>query len=252
MGITLPLQRDLATTTRVRRNDPRGRAVAIALVLTVLGDRFGMGLGHLPAILVEYGPGGGLVAGSALVLVASVVLAQLGYAAVGVGYLRRWGGGVAVSRPTRAEWLWIGGGTIGALVLSYALLTGFELGGVEPASQPIADVRSPSVVLALGLVSVLLIGPAEELLYRGAIQGRLRRAFGPAVAIGLASVLFAAVHVTTLRGSPAGTLAALAAFVVLAAVFGLAYERTGNLAVPMLVHGLYDATIFAISYAALA
>ncbi|RKD93648.1 hypothetical protein ATJ93_3279 [Halopiger aswanensis] len=55
-----------------------------------------------------------------------------------------------------------------------------------------------------------------------------------------------------LRGGAAGTLGAVGAFVALAIVFGVTDERTRNLAVRMVVHGLYDATIFPVGYAALA
>ncbi|WP_281271571.1 hypothetical protein [Halopiger aswanensis] len=44
----------------------------------------------------------------------------------------------------------------------------------------------------------------------------------------------------------------MGAFVALAIVFGVTDERTRNLAVRMVVHGLYDATIFPVGYAALA
>lgn len=45
----------------------------------------------------------------------------------------------------------------------------------------------------------MLIAPAEELFFRGAIQGNLRAAFGPAVAIGATGLLFGLVHVSNYR-----------------------------------------------------
>lgn len=235
----------------IRQGDRRLRALAVVLGVTLLGDGFGTLLGRLPPALADLAPADGLATGSAVVLVASVVLVQLGYAAVGIVAMRRWFGGLSISIPSRAEAAWIGVATLGAIAVAYLTLTGVELLGVEPAAQEVESVRSPAAILALGLVSVFLIGPAEELLYRGAVQGRLRRTFGAAGSIGAASVLFAVVHVTTMHGSPAGTVATLTALFLLSVVYGLAYERTGNLAVPMLVHGLYDAIIFAIAYAAM-
>ena len=73
--------------------------------------------------------------------------------------------------------------------------------------------------------------------------------FGPGLAIGLASVVFAGLHWVALTGgSPAGNLAALGVLLVPAIVLGAAYEYTGNIVVPALIHGFYNATLFTLLY----
>lgn len=79
--------------------------------------------------------------------------------------------------------------------------------------------------------------PAEELLFRGIIQGRLRETFDPVPGILLASVFFGLMHVPIAALStgmePASSF--IETFVS-GLVFGTAYERTGNLLVPSVAH----------------
>ncbi|MFB6233801.1 MAG: lysostaphin resistance A-like protein [Halopenitus sp.] len=109
--------------------------------------------------------------------------------------------------------------------------------------------ENPEILLLLIPASILVIGPGEELLFRGVVQGRLREVFSPVVAVGLASTVFAGLHWFALSGgSPTGNLVALAVLVVPALVFGTSYEYTGNVVVPALIHGIYNATLFSFLY----
>jgi membrane protease YdiL (CAAX protease family) len=103
----------------------------------------------------------------------------------------------------------------------------------------------------LGVASILLVGPAEELLFRGAIQGRLRRAFGPVGAIVITSLLFVPLHLPTYSGSAIAIAAFMVIVFVASAVLGYVYERTGNLAINALIHGLYNAALAISAYLAL-
>jgi hypothetical protein len=122
--------------------------------------------------------------------------------------------------------------------------------GVEVAqNQVIAAGRDdPTFYLWMIPVSILFVGPFEELVFRGGLQGLLRRSWGPAPAIVLASAGFGAVHLFALGGS-GSQVTYLAVAAALGLVLGVAYERTGNLLVPAGAHGLYNATLFAIQYA---
>lgn len=90
---------------------------------------------------------------------------------------------------------------------------------------------------------VVLIGwfgfaaPAEELLFRGIIQGRLRDAFTPVPAILLAAGFFGLMHVPVAALS-AGMepTSSFTETVVGGVIFGIAYERTDNLLVPSVAH----------------
>jgi membrane protease YdiL (CAAX protease family) len=120
--------------------------------------------------------------------------------------------------------------------------------GLESAQNVIIELgrQDPTVFLVLIPVSYLLIGPGEELLYRGLVQGTLRESLHPVRAIVLASALFASIHLFSLVGSGKTVYIGLA--FVLALVLGASYEYTDNLAVPAVIHGTFNAAQFAGAY----
>ncbi|WP_433634746.1 lysostaphin resistance A-like protein [Halomicrococcus sp. NG-SE-24] len=120
--------------------------------------------------------------------------------------------------------------------------------GIRSAQNTIVDVgnQNPTVFLLLIPASFLLIGPGEELLNRGLVQGVLREHFQPLVAISLTSILFAVIHVFSLQGQ--GKFVYLGIVFVLSLILGATYEYTNNLIVPAFIHGAYNATLFGIQY----
>ncbi|WP_129112861.1 CPBP family intramembrane glutamic endopeptidase [Halegenticoccus tardaugens] len=135
---------------------------------------------------------------------------------------------------------------VGGIVVS---LTGSETG----TNQAVAlGLENPEVLLLLIPASFLLIGPGEEMLFRGVVQGRIREAFGPVAGIAIASAIFAGIHIFALTGgTPTGNLLSLGVLFFPSVVFGTAYELTDNLVVPSLIHGAYNATLFSLLYAAI-
>jgi membrane protease YdiL (CAAX protease family) len=86
------------------------------------------------------------------------------------------------------------------------------------------------------LAAAALAGAAEELLFRGLLQ--------PRIGLVAASALFGYLH------GPSRGLVSLALWAGgVGAILGLIFRATGNLFVPALVHGLYDAlALFYIRY----
>lgn len=136
---------------------------------------------------------------------------------------------------------------LGLLVAASLILSYF---GLESAQNQIVEIgeQNPTVFLLLIPLSFLIVGPGEELLYRGLIQGTLRESFHPARAIVLASALFASIHLFSLSGD--GKFVYIGLVFMLALVLGATYEYTGNLTVPALIHGAYNAIQFASTYVA--
>jgi len=137
-----------------------------------------------------------------------------------------------------------GGGPIAGSVIVSRL-------AVDTGTNAAAEMgmENPELLLILIPASILVIGPGEELLFRGVVQGRLREVFGPAVAVGLASTVFAGLHWFAISGgSTRGRVLGLAILAVPALVFGVAYEYTDNIVVPALIHGIYNATLFSLLY----
>jgi membrane protease YdiL (CAAX protease family) len=250
------------TASATSSEDSGGRGVAIALVSALLLGLLG------PAIALL---GGGVVLGINVVtgglplaanLVLTLVLGQyVAFGGLAIAYLM-WRGldrsGIVaylgVRRPSLKEIGLIIGGW--ALILVTIIVISFvvQLLGTETASNQSAELamQNPAIIPLLIAASFLVIGPSEEILYRGVVQGRLRESLSPVPAILIASAIFAAVHVIALTGGASARLTTIAILFLPSIVFGAVYEYTENLVVPALLHGLHNAVIFTILYISIA
>lgn len=221
------------------------RAVAVAVGLTVLAFVASIAVGIVAVVaLLALGISYESTAGFVALLVAS----QGAFLLIGAWYVR----GripVPIRTPTRRDAAWI----VGSVVLGLLVATALTL--VRTALFPETDsvltdpiTSTPTLLLYIGVLSVVLIAPAEELLFRGAVQGRLRTALSPIAAILGASTVFASMHLLNFTGPVAGGIAAAAVVGGVSVVWGYAYEKTRNFAVPVLAHGLYNATLMIVSY----
>ncbi len=156
--------------------------------------------------------------------------------------------------PSGRDMLWAAGGYIGAMALIFTAGMVLTLIQVQPettnrAAQ--AGIENPELLLWLVPLSFLVIAPAEELLFRGIIQGRLREAFDAVIAIPGTAALFALVHYFSLTGGSGARFIAIAILFLPSLVFGYAYERTRNLVVPVVIHGAYNSTLILLVYISL-
>ena len=216
---------------------------------------------------------GSYVTGAVIVLAASVALAAVGirvterpslglllstvllqgvtFGGIAIVYVKVRNIGfdfVPFAVPNRRENLVTVGGTIALLGLLFVASGVISSLGLESARNQIVEIgrQNPTVFLLLVPLSFLLVGPGEELMFRGLVQGTLRESFRPARAIVLASALFASIHLFSLTGD--GKLVYIGIAFVLALVLGATYEYTGNLTVPALIHGAYNAIQFGAAY----
>lgn len=153
---------------------------------------------------------------------------------------------VSVSLPSLRE--------VGLIVGSAIVLYGLQIGilltlrefGFRTGENPATIAAGDPVVYyaAMIVVSLLIVGPAEELLLRGVVQGGLRRSFDAAPAILIAALIFGALH-GNVEGTAVEQVTYMGVTVVLGAILGVLYERTENVLVPGFAHGLYNAIIFA-------
>lgn len=229
---------------------PPIRSITVAVVTAGVGLLVGGGL-------VFLGIGGirrfGFDPGLVPLIITAVVLSQLGFAGVAIASLRFRGRGsqyIGVRVPSGRDLAWIGAGyilTLAAAITGAALVTATN---APTANNQVAEfgLDNPELLLLLIPVSIFIIGPSEELLFRGSIQNTLRESFGPIGAIILASALFAGVHFLALTGGAGGRLVSIAVLFFPSLVLGAAYERTRNIVVASAIHGIYDATLFGILY----
>lgn len=89
------------------------------------------------------------------------------------------------------------------------------------------------------MISLVIVAPAEELLFRGLVQGALTASFGKNKGILLASSIFALSHFDPWRGVGA---------IILGTVAGYVFQKTGNISAPIVMHGLTNSTSYFFAY----
>lgn len=99
-------------------------------------------------------------------------------------------------------------------------------------------IRTQAPWWAIAPALVLVIGPGEELFWRGLVQWGLVRRLGPARGWAGATLLYGLVHVA------AGNAMLVAAALVAGAFWGWVYLRTGRIAPVVVSHVLWDVTVF--------
>jgi membrane protease YdiL (CAAX protease family) len=153
--------------------------------------------------------------------------------------------------PSAKDVGWMLGGLAVLFGALYVLSIVAGLLGASTAESSIVSTgrESPAYLLYLVPVTILLVGPTEELIFRGIVQGTIRRAYGPVVGVVGASLVFASIHLPSLLGD--GQFTTLAIIFTLGALLGTLYELTDNIVVPIVVHGLFNAVQFVSQYATL-
>ncbi|MCY4730216.1 CPBP family intramembrane metalloprotease [Natronomonas gomsonensis] len=227
-------------------------ALLTALLLAVVG----LGGGSLIGLAVAEALGS---AGIDLPLVASTVLSTvllqgLTFFGLSAFYLRYRGFDleyVGVRTPDLEGWIYVGAGYVLAFVTAITMIfVVVFLLGLTPAQNRAGELgqQDPRIFLVLIVLAFVLIGPGEELLFRGIIQSRLRETFSAPVGLALATAIFAAAHAGSLSGPTSGVALTITLLFFPGLVFAITYEMTDNVVVPAIIHGLYNATLFALAY----
>lgn len=113
-----------------------------------------------------------------------------------------------------------------------------------PEKQAIVEMFSQSSTIQQRILVIILavsLAPlAEEFIFRFFFYGVAKRYFGRVVAVVASALLFAAVH---------GHLPSFAPLFVLGSCFAIAYEWSGSILVPMMMHALFNAiTLTALAF----
>jgi sodium transport system permease protein len=109
-------------------------------------------------------------------------------------------------------------------------LFGRELGEQRVLQDFVADPEARHSPL-IWAIMVVVLPACEELLFRGALYGGLRRVLHPVAAVVVSALLFAVAH---------GSVAVLLPVGALGVVLALLYERTASLTTPILFHALHN------------
>jgi hypothetical protein len=242
----------MASDAHPSLRDPRthiravgGAFVVVVLALMVARVAISLGTPLIAAI--------GLAQEGALWLTLRSAFQFIGFGVAGISYLfiTNRMDFVPIRWPTRADLKWIGGGLLGLIGMYVAITAIFGALGISGAESVIVTQGSDQPIYFLYLIplSILLVGPTEELIFRGLVQGLFREAYGWRVAIVVASAVFAVPHYGSYIGEDLfATLATLSVVLILGGVLGLVYEKSRNLLVPAVVHGLFNTIQFIIAY----
>lgn len=117
------------------------------------------------------------------------------------------------------------------------------LTGFADSSQTYREVADSQygVAFAVGLILYGLISPlTEEVVFRGVIFNRMRRLYGPALAIVASALFFGAFHGNMVQGVYGGCMGILMAYL---------YERSGRFAVPFCFHMTANLAVYIMAYA---
>ena len=140
----------------------------------------------------------------------------------------------------------------GLLVGMYPLVfIGYNAFGSLVLGRPENGVLQPAARICTFLVSMAMVGVAEEFIFRGVIAQTLLEHFGTSragvwKACLLSGVLFGAAHLTNILSSaPFGVLMQCVFAASLGTLFAAIYFRTGNLWVTVFLHGAMDIFVHA-------
>lgn len=224
------------------------RTAGVAVGLGILGPVFLL-VGTLLAGVVL----GVLQVPQNLTLVLGTSMAQIfGFGGVALVYMRQRGyewaqvrSYLGVRVPTLRELGVVIAGYVGIVVALIAISIAATLFLPDPAENQGAQqaIENPEIIPGMIVMMLLVVGPFEELLYRGVVQNRLRENFDVFPAIAIASAIFASVHVVALAGDLVGMLVTVTILFFPATIFGYVYEYTGNLVVPALLHGIHNSIL---------
>ncbi|WP_232702930.1 CPBP family intramembrane glutamic endopeptidase [Halobacterium wangiae] len=224
----------------------RERRTFVAVVVSIAALVFGS---LVAAVVVSFLPEGPLVQ-----VPANTAFASVGYGIAGLVFVRSFGGSLDVSRPGRRDLLIAGGGVVAIFAVHLLLNVVVAAFSLPQSTHSLVETAKahPEILPPLVVVSLVFIGPGEELLARNGVQQFLGGAYSKHAAIVAASLVFTGSHLLAYAGAgapPGAVLVTLSRLFLVSLVLGVAYARTDDLFAPIVVHGVYDAVQFALAYA---
>ncbi len=184
-----------------------------------------------------------------LLLPVLFVFEYLGSVLVALGFLyvtRRGLSYLDLGWPSMHEVGIIGAGVLASLAIWASAMVLIEGLGLPVSDHALFDAEdgNPRLLLALIPLFLLINGPVEELLYRNIVQKYLQEWFSMIPAIGLASVVFALVHIPAyLTAGLAPMAVTLSLLFVISCLWGAIYAKTESLFVISAIHGIYNALL---------
>lgn len=134
-------------------------------------------------------------------------------------------------------------GIVSAILLYFVfylgnIITGYLLPFKDSQVISVYNNRAQGSSLVIGLLLLAIIGPGEEIYWRGFIQNMFSKKFGENNGYIYATLLYTAVHVITLN------FMLIIAALVCGIFWGWIYKKEKSLAPVIISHAIWDVTIF--------
>lgn len=149
-------------------------------------------------------------------------------------------------RDVRFDWKEIAAGLAVAFVLWWVFWIGDKVSGwlfsfERPQVAMIYAMKKGTSPVVIALLLLFIIGPAEEIFWRGFVQRRLMQRWNPNVGFIVATVCYTAVHIPSLN------FMLIMAALVVGFCWGLVYRFFPNHLTALIVsHAVWDACAFII------
>lgn len=143
-------------------------------------------------------------------------------------------------------------GIVSLLVLNYIseyIITYFEFKKATNNIINIGQSTEPVFFLYMIPIMIIFVGFGEEILFRGIVQGGFRKYLSIKKSIVFASIIFSLLHIPAIDGSIYSRIPYVLITFTLSLILGYIYERTENIIVVSLIHGLYNSVLMLQNYA---
>lgn len=144
--------------------------------------------------------------------------------------------------------------TVGTIIMLLVVNTIFGIMSTifefEVSENMLFDIISgdPIYLLYFIPVMILLVGPVEELIFRGIIQSVIRKYSSVYPAIIFTSLFFGLIHIPAAGGLNIEAFGYVVVTFALSILLGWVYEHKKSIYIPMLAHGFYNAILVFIVY----
>ncbi len=143
-----------------------------------------------------------------------------------------------------------------SLLLEFLFGPFLSISSIIPAQIPNSDVELLGIstnifeIILLSIIMIVVIGPSEEIAFRGFMQRGLVRSYNKKKGIWITAIIFTLIHVLTVFGDiTTSPLSSILSFIILlipylliSLLLGYLFNwRNENLIAPIITHGVYNA-----------
>ncbi len=147
--------------------------------------------------------------------------------------------------PIKRMVVWTIIAIVGLLIINMILSMIFTLFDLEMAENAIFQIAedNPIYILYLIPVMILVVGPVEEFLFRGILQGVLRDTYGLNISLFITSLVFGLIHIPAAGGLHAPAALYVITTFTLGLLLGYIYEEQKSIIIPIVAHGVYNSIL---------